>query len=199
LKYKRIGFDLDHTLIDYSDSINFLAEQQGFQAKSKEEAKHHYESNKLGDLGWQDFQSALYTDGLRFARLNPGADVLIRRAAAHGTEVFIVSHKTEYANRGSQRTSLRTVASSFLELHGLSPGLVGTENVRYAEDRPTKVSIIRELSLDLFVDDLPEVLENPWIPSNTLKVLYDPGNVHTGSSLFRVCEFSELESFIFDG
>jgi len=199
LKYKRIGFDLDHTLIDYSSSINFLAQQFGFHAKSKEEVKRYYEGSDLGDLGWQDFQSALYTDGLRFARVNPGADVLIRRAAAHGIEVFIISHKTEYSNRGNQRASLRTAASSFLALHGFSPSPVAAENVFYADDRPSKVSKIRELSLELFVDDLPEVLENPEIPNNTLKVLYDPGGMHAASSLFRVCDFSELESFIFDG
>jgi len=199
LKYKRIGFDLDHTLIDYSDSINFLAEQFGFHAKSKEEAKLHYEGSDLGDVGWQDFQSALYTDGLRFARVNPGADALIRRLVADGTKVFIISHKTEYSNRGNQRASLRTAASSFLALHGFSPGPVAAENVFYADDRTSKVSKIRELSLDLFVDDLPEVLENPEIPDSTLKVLYDPGEVHAASSLFRVREFWELESSIFEG
>jgi hypothetical protein len=195
LTYRRIGLDLDHTLIDYSEAIELLARARGLNFTSKSRLKSYYQNSENGDVGWQEFQAQLYSEGLQYATLMPGVKSFLKRASASNTDVFIISHKTEYAPRGNQQISLREASTAFLKHHNLIPHLVPPERVFYAATREEKVQ--RVSGLDLFVDDLPEVLAHPLMPKQTLKVLIDPEGLHMQAPFHRVVDFADIEDLVF--
>jgi hypothetical protein len=197
LTYRRIGLDLDHTLIDYSGAIQFLARARGLNSASKSRVKSYYQESEHGDVGWQEFQAQLYSEGLQYARLMPGVESFLKRASTSDIDVFIISHKTEYAPRGNQQISLREVSTAFLKHHDLIPHLVPPERVFYAATREEKVQQVSSLGLDVFVDDLPEVLAHPLMPKQVWKVLIDPEEAHTQAPFHRVVDFADIESLVF--
>ena len=97
------------------------------------------------------------------------------RALASGNEIFIVSHKTELGHFDESRTPLRQAATTWLinqKLVGDSDSKIKLQNIFYAETRDEKIGKIIELQLDVFIDDLDEVLSDKSFPRSTKKILF---------------------------
>jgi hypothetical protein len=164
---------------------------------SKSRVKSYYQESEHGDVGWQEFQAQLYSEGLQYASLTPGVESFLKRASTSNTDVFIISHKTEYSPKANQRIALREVSTTFLKHNDLIPHLVPSERVFYAATREEKVQQVSSLGLDFFVDDLPEMLAHPLMPSQMMKVLIDPEGAHMQAPFHRVVDFADLESLVF--
>ncbi|MBU6202301.1 MAG: hypothetical protein KJS90_09970 [Acidobacteria bacterium] len=111
---RRIGLDLDHTIIDYALPLAAALEREGVAVApgtggvtSKQEAKRAL-LDRDGDEGWQRAQGWIYSAGIELAEAFPGVHEFLVRCAVAGDEVHIVSHKTEHGHFDASRRSLRS-------------------------------------------------------------------------------------------
>lgn len=170
----RIGIDFDNTLVGYDALFARLARERGWlragAASSKAGVKRALVRADGHDLRWQRLQADAYGHRILEARAFPGALEFLARAERDGHEVFVVSHKSERSHLDPS-VRLRDWARRWLKqgAPGLPPG-----RVLFASTRAEKVRLIDRLALDVFIDDLPEVLSHPGFPKRTDKILFDP-------------------------
>ena len=71
---RRIGLDLDNTVIDYAPAYRAVAKEMGLpqQLVDRESIRESLRKSEEDDEEWQRFQALLYTDGLAYAKPAPG-------------------------------------------------------------------------------------------------------------------------------
>lgn len=93
--FRRFGFDLDNTIIDYGISVEKYCLNANIPKQEKLTSLRSYlRSIDPSDLKWQEAQSWLYIDGLQYAKLNEGIVDLCVYLLSKDINIFIVSHKT---------------------------------------------------------------------------------------------------------
>ena len=177
----RIGLDFDNTIANYDQAFPEVARILGYETNNlkatlnKRELKLELLKQSDGDTAWQKVQGLVYGKYIDLASLYPGVCEFVLRALASGHEIFIVSHKTELGHFDESRTPLRQAATTWLinqNLVGDSDSKIKLQNIFYAETRDEKIGKIIELQLDVFIDDLDEVLSDKSFPRSTKKILF---------------------------
>ena len=191
----RLGIDFDNTLVAY-DRV-FLGE-----ARSRKLLPARFRGNKQavrdairllpdGELAWQRLQGYVYGRGIGAAAMFAGVDRFLRRCRQAGHAVFIVSHKTEFANYDPARVNLRAAALAWMDARGFFDPrkyAIPRANVFFESTRADKLARIAALRCTHFVDDLVEVLTDPSFPQGVERVLFDapaadrPANMHVCAS-----------------
>lgn len=184
-----IGVDLDNTLVSYDRVMKRLAENWGLlqpgQAKGKKAIRDALRKLPGGEISWQKLQAEVYGPAMNQAQPMPGARGFLKACRRLDLTVFIVSHKTEYANYDTTNTSLRQSALNWLRRQeffdpagmGLSP-----DRVFFESTRPEKVARIKSLECSVFIDDLEETFWEPEFPGEIRKILYDPQGLAENTS-----------------
>ncbi|MSW12993.1 MAG: phosphotransferase, partial [Actinobacteria bacterium] len=178
----RIGLDFDNTIANYDQAFPEVARILGYETKTlnKRDLKLDLLKQPDGDTAWQKVQGLVYGKYIDLASLYPGVVEFVLRALSGDNQVFIVSHKTQLGHFDESRTPLRQAATNWLinqELVGDSDLNIKLQNVFYAETRDEKIRKIAELKLDVFIDDLEEVLTDKSFPKETRKVLFGSGTI----------------------
>lgn len=180
----RIGLDFDNTIANYDQAFPEVARILGYETNNlnatlnKRDLKLKLLKQPDGDTAWQKVQGLVYGKFIDLASLYPGVYEFVLRALASGHKIFIVSHKTELGHFDESRTSLRQAATTWLinqKLVGDSDSKIKLQNIYYAETRDEKINKIVELQLDVFIDDLDEVLSDRSFPKRTRKILFGSG------------------------
>ena len=178
----RIGLDFDNTIANYDQAFPEVARILGYETKTlnKRDLKLDLLNQPDGDTAWQKVQGLVYGKYIDLASLYPGVFEFVLRALSGDNQVFIVSHKTQLGHFDESRTPLRQAATNWLinqKLVGDSDLNIKLQNVFYAETRDEKINKIAELKLDVFIDDLEEVLTDKSFPKETRKVLFGSGTI----------------------
>lgn len=185
----RIGLDFDNTIANYDQAFPEVARILGYESKTlnalnktqtKRDLKLELLGQPEGDIAWQKVQGLVYGKFIDLASMYPGVYEFVLRALTSGNQIFIVSHKTQLGHFDESRTPLRDAATAWLinqKLVGDSDSRINLRNVFYAETREEKINKIVELQLDVFIDDLDEVLSDKSFPKKTRKILF--GSVTT--------------------
>lgn len=176
----RIGLDFDNTIANYDQAFPEVARILGYktQTLNKRDLKRELLAQPDGDVAWQKVQGLVYGKFIDLASLYPGVFEFVLRALSGNHQVFIVSHKTELGHFDESRTPLRDAATNWLinqKLVGDSDSKIQLQNVFYAETRDEKINKIAELKLDVFIDDLDEVLTDKSFPKKTKRILFGYG------------------------
>ena len=132
----------------------------------------------------------------------PGLGEFLTLCSDETLDVFIVSHKTEFGHFDPDKINLRDAALDWMQANGffdsrkfdISPG-----HVYFESTRAEKLSRIAELELDLFIDDLTEVLSDPDFPDGPQKVLFDPRGIANGVPYDRVESWQDITQGVFHG
>jgi hypothetical protein len=179
---KRIGIDLDNTLISYEEVFRAYACERGLIAPGfcggKDKVREAIRAGHDGELAWQKLQGTVYSKGIVQAVMFEGTAEFLRRAQALGREIVIVSHKTEFAHHDPEKINLRVAALAWMRDRGFfsDDGFgISLENVRFCATRSEKIASIRESSVDYFIDDLPEVLGHRSFPPEVTGILFTRG------------------------
>jgi FMN phosphatase YigB (HAD superfamily) len=172
-----IGIDLDNTLISYDKLFHALALEQGLIARdlpvNKTEVRDFL--RRVGkEPAWTALQGLAYGARIREAEIFEGALDFLREGARRGWEMHIVSHKTRAPIVG-EPVDLHEAARGWLEVKAVH-GEMGLprENVWLEVTKAAKISRIRELGCDVFIDDLPELLLDAEFPAGTRRILFAP-------------------------
>lgn len=171
---RRVGLDLDNTIIDYAVPLKAALDLHGYIAfTSLEEVQSKANAKQVvldrdGDEGWQRVQGWIYSTGIDAAEAFPGVHEFLVRCFIAGDEVHIVSHKTEFGHFDTSGRSLRDVAMSWLvsnDVVGDEPWQVAPSRVHFESTQDDKITRIVALGISVYVDDLSEVLSHPNLPS----------------------------------
>jgi len=168
-----IGLDLDNTLIDYDSAFVEVGREIGLlppdrMLRTKEEVKAFLRGGG-SDEDWMRLQGQVYGRYIDRARLCDGAAEFLTSLCGRGATISIVSHKTKYGHFDLDRVDLWRAALGWLENHEFfTPNgfALARESVHFTETREDKISKIREIDCDVFVDDLPEVLRHEQFPAD---------------------------------
>lgn len=186
---KKFGFDLDNTLIDYSNAVQEYCSNEGLdECKSLNNLRELLrESDKSGRL-WQLAQGWLYTDGLSYAKPGEGALALCEFLQKSDFELVIVSHKTTHTPDFCGQKPLREIATKWIRDGDLASYFLDNKSIYYESTRSLKVERIQKLNFNYFVDDLVEVFQEPGFPKDVRSFLLSA----TGSELTWVQNIPSL-------
>ncbi|MBE2179993.1 MAG: hypothetical protein IAE97_05940 [Chthoniobacterales bacterium] len=170
----RIGIDLDNTLADYGNVVGQMCRVHGVETGGGDPklALRAYLRAAGREAEWTALQGELYGPLMEGAEPFPGAVNFLISAAAAGADCIVVSHRTPRPIAG-QAHDLHAAARAWIKGH-LPPGL----EVHLAETKQEKLSRIGKLRVDVFIDDLPELLGAAGFPAGVAKVLFDPRGEH---------------------
>lgn len=181
----RIGLDFDNTIVCYNQAIAVLAEEMFALPtqlpRTKLALRDHLRAAGR-EAEWTAFQGALYGPGMAHAQPFEGAIDTMQQLVVAGHDLVIVSHRSRRPYAGPAH-DLHAAATEWvaqrLQTAGLflaqEPDPAGSSAVNFLETREAKVARIAELGCQVFVDDLPEVLDAPGFPEATVGVLFAPG------------------------
>ena len=97
-----IGVDFDNTIAIYDELFQRVASESGLIEpavwKSKMEIRDAIQRLPDGEIEWQRLQGAVYGPRMGEAQLTDGITAFLESCHRHGAKVFIISHKTEFAN-----------------------------------------------------------------------------------------------------
>jgi len=177
----KIGIDFDNTLASYGTTFVRLAREMGLHVDpadtSKAGVKRLVLASPGGELAWQRMQGQAYGRLMSSASLFPGVMEFLQLARQRGHQVVIVSHKTEFGHFDESHVPLREAALQWLQAQGFfeaTRGGLTPQQVYFDSTRADKARRIAELACTHFIDDLPEVFEEPAFPTTTRKILFRP-------------------------
>jgi len=161
----RIGLDLDNTLIDYDAAYSAIAEELSLppDCRDRDSVRALLRQAPPEDHEWQAFQSRLYTEGLLFSAPASGSLAFLEECQRREYHVYIISHKTETTQPRFGGRNLRLPAIDWLRGVGICPEFVNETNVIWCSSVEDKIMRINQENLDLFIDDLMNILESPLL------------------------------------
>ncbi|WP_246668656.1 hypothetical protein [Bradyrhizobium sp. UNPF46] len=175
----RIGIDFDNTIICYDKVFAAVARQRGLVPEGwaglKTDVRDFLRSRPGGELAWQGLQGFVYGKGIGGAEIYPGVREFLASCRKAGASVYIVSHKTQFGHQDPDHTDLREAARGWLRGAGLidaADAAVAAGNVYFEDTMAAKVERLASLDLDIFIDDLVDVFEQPHFPKATRSILF---------------------------
>ena len=175
----RIGIDFDNTIICYDKVFAAVARQRGLVPEDwvglKAEVRDLLRSRAGGELAWQGLQGFVYGKGIGGAEIYPGVREFLAACRKAGASVYIVSHKTQFGHQDPDRVDLREAARGWLKSAGLidaADAALVAGNVYFEDTLVAKVERLANLQLDIFIDDLVDVFEQPHFPRATRSILF---------------------------
>ena len=160
---RRIGIDLDNTIISYDQAfqngaiVNELVEKDCHL--NKKALRDFIRKKPNGEFEWQKLQGFVYGEAISEATLFQGLYRFLWRCNERNIHVEVVSHKTEFGHFDKNKISLRDSATNFLKNHGLLENknpLI--KKVTYKGTKTEKIEYIKENNFELFIDDLEEII-----------------------------------------
>jgi hypothetical protein len=200
----RIGIDFDNTIICYDQVFAAAAHQRGLVPRGwsglKTELREYLRSKPDGEFAWQGLQGFVYGKGIGNAEIYPGVRDFLAACRQHRCSVYIVSHKTRFGHQDPDRTDLRQAARGWLQ----AAGLIGTEgsvltidDVYFEDTQAAKVERLASLDLDVFIDDLVDVFEQPHFPRHIKSILFaNPEGAPTGPYT-PIASWAEIQREVF--
>jgi len=196
-----IGVDFDNTIVNYEGIMYSVARQRGLIPhnirKNKKDIRDRIRRLPDGEIEWQRLQAIMYGPRMREARLVAGVKTFFELCKEHEAPVYIISHKTEYANFDETRTNLRAAAINWMREKGFfaTDGLgLSPQDVYFESTRQGKIERIRNLRCTHFIDDLEEVFLEDSFPTHVEKILYaprvllsSPSGIRTSATWKEIC------------
>ena len=194
----RLGIDFDGTLVLHDAQLHRLACErfampEGVSAR-KSAIRAWFWAQPGGSERWVELQGLTYGAHMREAVPAPGCREFLGSCAGGGVPVVIVSHKTEFPVIGP-RVRLREHASAWLDRHGFFEDGSGLErgNVFFESTRGGKIGRIVERGCTHFIDDLPEIFEDPAFPRSVHRWLFTVSGANDGVRVFRTWHDMRIE------
>lgn len=201
-----IGVDFDNTIVSYDDIMHRVAVQRGLVHPDVRKSKNHIRDSirqlPNGEIKWQKLQAIVYGSRMGEARLIEGVPTFFSLCKQHKAAIYIISHKTEYANFDQTGSNLRAAAltwmrrNRFFEADGLG---LSQEDVYFESTRRQKIMRIRHLRCTHFIDDLEETFLEDSFPTDVEKILYAPHVQHSSLPKVRVVTtWKEISDYFFN-
>lgn len=171
-----LGIDFDNTIACYDQTFHSVAANQGLVARfptlNKREVKRSV-CRDHGEESWTRLQGLVYGPEIGRATPFPGFVTFAKEAISRNWTLAVISHKTRHPVLG-QSWDLHACATRWLEKQGLFEAGLERANVFFETTREAKLARVSELECRIFIDDLPEVLNEPSFPGGVESWLFYP-------------------------
>lgn len=189
-----LGIDFDNTIAGYDEVMHRLAVDWGWidpqVPKSKRLVRDALRALPEGELKWRRLQTHCYGPGMREARPMEGVEQFLAGCRAQGVPVWIVSHKTEFANFGDPTVNLRAAALDWMRRRDFFG--IARERIFFEETREQKIERIRALGITHYIDDLEETFLEKSFPAQVEKILYSAQPIHNGTQWRAFGSWAEI-------
>lgn len=175
----RIGLDFDNTLVRYDKAFFIAAKERGLIDESvpmtKRGVRKHLQDKDQNDL-WTEIQGYVYGPGMSHADFFPDVLDFMIQGTRKEWKLFIVSHRTQFPYKGPSY-DLHQSARDWLANKDLEKlGGLSNQDIYFETSKEKKLQRAKELQLDVFIDDLPDILMHDLFPQRTKQVLFDPSD-----------------------
>ncbi len=182
-----IGIDFDNTIINYSDSFKILAKTkklipQNFSS-DKVSIRNYLRDKNLEDK-WTALQGEAYGKNIMRAGIYDGVLDTFEYLLKNKYKIKIISHKTKYPFIG-KKINLRISALKWIEknlIKKISKSDFSLSDIFFENTIERKIAKVQELKCDIFIDDLPEVLN--LLPKKVKKILFSPVSNNNSNDTF---------------
>jgi len=175
-----VGVDFDNTIATYDDVFHTLAVKDllidATTGRHKRAVRDAIRRRPDGELDWQRLQALVYGPHMAAAVPSDGLLGFLSRCRRERVGIYVVSHKTEYANLGDS-TNLHRAALDWLRDQGFfdqRTGVLRPDDVYFEPTRAKKIERIAALGCTHFIDDLEEIFLEPSFPSGVERILFAP-------------------------
>lgn len=179
----RIGIDFDNTIACYDGVFHAAAVGRGlipFTTGTDKTSVRNYLRAAGREDDWTLLQGHIYGARMDLVSCYLGFGEFVIRAANEGHSVFVISHKTKFPYLGEEY-DLHAAARSFLRTSLTAcAARLSDEQVFFELTLEEKLARIATQQCDVFIDDLPEFLDETAFPKSTRAVLFDPENHYSG-------------------
>ncbi|SRR5579859_4599161 len=196
----RVGLDFDNTIVRYDSLFHRVALEQGLipdhVPRDKAKVRDHIRS--IGrEPDWTAMQGEVYGARMGEAEPFPGVVDAMSRLVARGHELVIVSHKTQHPIIGPKH-DLRAAARGWIDDNLIADGeaLFPSGMVHFEATKEEKLARIAACGCELFLDDLPEILNAPGFPRQVRAVLFDPAGNHAGATREAVASWDDFAALL---
>lgn len=200
----RIGIDFDNTIICYDKVFAAVARQRGLVPESwdgmKTDVRDYLRARAGGELAWQGLQGFVYGKGIRGAEIYPGVREFLAACRKTGAGVYIVSHKTQFGHQDPDRVDLREAARGWLRSAGLieaDDAALAAGNIYFEDTLAAKVERLASLQLDIFIDDLVDVFEQPHFPKATRSILFTQSQAPCPDHCEPIATWADIQHGVF--
>jgi hypothetical protein len=196
----RLGLDFDNTIVRYDGLFHRVALEAGLIPPdlpiSKVSVRDHLRRNGKEDA-WIEMQGYVYGARMSEADMYPGVSEFLSWARSHRLPTSIVSHKTRYPFSGP-KYDLHRASREWVDarLRDEAGPLVEPTSVFFELTKREKVARIAGLGCAVFIDDLPEIFEEPGFPKQAVPILFDPDSHHSDSNVQRLGSWGELRGIV---
>ena len=193
---KKFGFDLDNTIIDYSESVVEFCKLSNIESKvNLSSLRRMLKKSDFDQERWIEAQSWIYSKGLEFAKVSAGLVELCAILEIRGFELAIFSHKTQFGPTRFGSQPFIDFAAEWIVESELSKFFIVGENVNFLESLDEKVKSINTFNPDYYIDDLLRVFKHPIYNTRTKSFLYKEDS--KGEEwLIEIGHFSEVKDHI---
>jgi hypothetical protein len=194
-----IGIDFDNTIVNYDPIFHLLAREKALIPNNlpiDRLAVRDYLRNIDNEPAWTAMQGEVYGARMLEATAHPHVIDWMHRMKEVGHAISIVSHKTKHPYLGPAydlHKAARAWIRQYLNKNNLP---LFTDNQIFFElTKEEKISRIKEINCDLFIDDLPEILLSPQFPHQIKRVLFDPKKHHEALGNSNIHIISSFSNF----
>jgi len=193
---RRFGFDLDNTIIDYSDSVVEFCKLSNIESKSNlPSLRQMLKKSDLDQESWIEAQSWIYSKGLEYAKVSDGLVALCKTLEVLGFELAIFSHKTKFGPTRFGSQPFIDYAAKWIVGSELNKFFTIGKNVNFSESIDAKVKSINAFGPDYYIDDLLRVFRHPIYNMRIKSFLYKSDS--KGEDwLIKIDHFSEVGDHI---
>ncbi len=173
----KIGFDFDNTIVCYDEAFDILSGTLNLPtelSRNKLSIRDYLRSENR-ESEWTEFQGTLYGPGMQHALPYEYFVETAQYLKLQEHELFIISHRSKYPYAG-EKHDLHHFAKNWISAQINSNRLIDDKNIYFLETLNNKISKIEELKIDLFIDDLTDVINHELFPLKTKSILFDPDN-----------------------
>jgi hypothetical protein len=195
----RIGLDFDNTIVSYDALFHKVAREIDVVPSdtpvNKVAVRDYLRRIDQEDI-WTEMQGTVYGARMDEAQAYPGVLEFMRWAALAGHELAIISHKTKHPFLGPQY-DLHAAARAWVDQHLIENGspLTSLKQVFFEQTKEEKLSRISSFGCEIFLDDLPEILQASSFPPSTRRILFDPENHYAAALLPSITVIRSWEEF----
>jgi len=200
-----VGVDFDNTIVSYDALFWNVALEKKLIPESVPPVKNAVRDHLRAagqEQTWIELQGYIYGKRMNEAVPYKGVIEFFRQCRNRSVPVCIISHKTERPYAGPEY-DLHKAARGWLCQYGFHD----LDGIGLAEDRvffhPTKrdkVARVFQQRCTVFIDDLPEIFEEPEFPQGVEKILFSsiPSIGATmGTEDARFASWKEISRYIF--
>ena len=200
----KIGIDFDNTIVQYDQIFHKVALEKGLISpdvlQKKDEVRNYLRKIDKEDE-WTLLQGYVYGARMTEASPYPGVLDFISNSIKQGNSVFIISHKTRHPYMG-EKYDLHASARAWLNKFGFfDSSIIGMpeENAFFELTKDEKINRIKQQGCDIFIDDLPEILQDPAFPDKTKRILFSAREIELPQGILQIRNWDDLSPEVISG